>query len=159
MSWAHALPKSRIAFVSAALRHVRDAHALCVSSPVQAYYLAGYGPECARKAALTYPVPKVALELDRAVGHGFGGDGEMALEWLCQLDPLAGRYEVKDWSNRFPALVYWDVRVRYEVNDRYGKAEAQSMVVAAEEAVAMVLSALWADGRVPSMDSLLRVKP
>lgn len=52
MRWAHALSATQVALVSAALRHINDARTLLATSPVQAAYLAGYGPECARKAAL-----------------------------------------------------------------------------------------------------------
>ena len=38
--------------VSAALRHARDAEWLAHRSPDQAYHLAGYAPECARKATV-----------------------------------------------------------------------------------------------------------
>src|SRR5580658_3108474 len=102
MIWPHALSASRVALASAALRHVGDAATLASGSPVQAYYLAGYGPECARKAALTFATEKQALELDKAVGHGFGDDAETALAMWCALDPLALRYTLHHWKGREP---------------------------------------------------------
>jgi MinD-like ATPase involved in chromosome partitioning or flagellar assembly len=100
----HQLSKSRVALASAALRHVEDAASLASRSPVQAYYLAGYGPERARKAALTFASEPEALELDKAVGHGFRKDAETALALVCTLDPLATRYTLQDWKARLPVL-------------------------------------------------------
>jgi len=70
MPWQHTLSPKRTALVSAALRHVDDAQALLAVSPVQAFHLAGFGPECARKAALTVPGASQGT-MDKAIGHGF----------------------------------------------------------------------------------------
>ena len=51
------MQQRRASFISAALRHTRDAEHLLASGPHrsldQAFHLAGFGPECARKACLS----------------------------------------------------------------------------------------------------------
>lgn len=159
MPWPHTLSKSRANLASAALRHVGDAATLAKSSPVQAFHLAGFGPECARKAALTWHESKSEAEIDKAVGHGFRADSEVALEWVLAVDPLVARYELPDWKARFPPLKEWNEQVRYAPSDQIGAVAAKKMVDAATDAVTQVLTALWADGRLPSLDLLERVKP
>jgi hypothetical protein len=153
------LSATRVALASAALRHVEDARALVASSPVQASYLAGYGPECARKAALTFATEKEAEELDKAVGHGVGDDAEVALALVCALDPLAVRYTLRDWKSRKPDLKHWKDWFRYARSDSLTPKYAQRMLDAAEGLVDEVLAALWADGRLPHLEDLVRVKP
>lgn len=159
MVWPHVLSASRVALASAALRHVEDAAALASSSPVQAYYLAGYGPECARKAALTFAMEKQAAELDKAVGHGFGDDAETALALVCALDPLAMRYTLRDWKVREPILKQWKEHARYAQSDSITRKQAGKMLDAATGLVEEVIAALWADGRLPPLETVVRVKP
>ena len=83
--------------VSAALRHARDAEWLASKanpnrSPDQAYHLAGYGPECARKATVRAPW------LYRTIGHRFDPASETVLDVAVALDPLALRYEPRSWA-------------------------------------------------------------
>jgi hypothetical protein len=158
MVWSHGLSASRVALASAALRHVEDAAALASRSPVQAYYLAGYGPECARKAALTFASEKEALELDKAVGHGFRKDAETAFALACTLDPLATRYTLRDWRARLPVLSQWNEQCRYEKSDHIGEKQATTLLRAATELVEEVVTALWADGRLPRLEDLVQVK-
>jgi hypothetical protein len=158
MPWPHALPLDRVAFVSAALRHVTDAQGLVSASPVQAFHLAGYGPECVRKAALTYD-PSAMKELDKAIGHGFRKDVESTLALVIPLDPLAVRYELPGWKTRFSVLTTWSEEVRYQASDHLGRGSAQKLVDVATELVTEVTTALWADGRLPPLADLVRVKP
>ena len=74
------MSKEQIAFVQAARRHVNDARALLAASPLQAYHLAGFGPECARKA-----VPGVAT-LAKQLGHTIDADEALATLFAA-LDP------------------------------------------------------------------------
>lgn len=159
MAWPHTLSTSRVALASAALRHVEDAARLVTSSPVQAYHLAGYGPECARKAALTFSSESEAAALDKAVGHGFRKDAETALALVCTLDPLAIRYALRDWKTRMPVLTEWNEQVRYTKSDHIGEARARTMVGVAQRLVEDVITALWADGRLPRLESLVQVRP
>src|SRR5262245_44496192 len=78
--------------VSAALRHVRDAEHLLDAgadhaSPDQAYHLAGFGPECVRKATLSI------RWLDLAISHGFDDLAESLVDFAVSIDPLAHRYD------------------------------------------------------------------
>ncbi len=158
MPWQHALSPKRTALVSAALRHVDDATALLASSPVQAFHLAGFGPECARKAALTVPEAS-QIALDKAIGHGFHDVTELALAIAINLDPLASRYELTDWQTRFPAMVKWNEQARYEASDGRSRREAEVVLREAADAVSDVVAALWADGRLPPLNHLTQVRP
>ena len=138
----------RQARLSAALRHMRDAEHLADSSlgPIsldQAYHLAGFAPECARKAALS------SSGFDRALGHG--GDGsETALGIALALDARAHRYELADWGARYVALALWSTRSpRYDATGTYRESDVVPLLREAREVVDRISFALWADGRVP----------
>lgn len=131
--------------VSAALRHVRDAEHLVAegphASPDQAYHLAGYGPECTRKATLS------VRWFDKAIGHRFDESNEDALEFAIALVPLAERYAPRRFGMRFPALSRWREDVRYHETGACDRAEAERCVCEAREATNDLLFAMWADGR------------
>jgi hypothetical protein len=142
------LQREATALVSAALRHARDAEWLAHPdnprpSPDQAWHLAGYGPECARKATL------LTRAFDRTIGHRFQSGGEDVLDIATALDPFALRYEPGDWARRFPALTEWRETARYERTGGVAqKRHALSdLVRQARHAVDAVVAALWADGR------------
>lgn len=125
---------------------------------MQAFHLAGFGPECARKAALTVPEASQTA-MDKAIGHGFHDVAELALAIACDLDPLASRYELKDWQTRFPALLRWTEQSRYEASDQRTHRVAQATVADASMVVTEVVAALWADGRLPTSNTLVEVRP
>ncbi|HSN96925.1 MAG TPA: hypothetical protein VLS89_01465 [Candidatus Nanopelagicales bacterium] len=134
--------------LSAALRHVRDAEHLLdeaagYTSPDQAYHLAGFGPECARKAALSL------RWLDQALGHGVEGASGEVLDLALALDPLARRYDPLGSAASRAALAGWRVDVRYERTGTRQRADAEALCRDAREAVDAVVIALWADGRMP----------
>src|SRR5689334_9632843 len=106
---------ARLELLSAAIRHLRDAQLLASIAPPdrsldQAFHLAGFAPECARKATLSRPM------FDRAIGHGTTEASELALEWALAHDPRARRYgiDMDEWSARYPELKVWNEGVRYE---------------------------------------------
>lgn len=138
--------------VSAALRHARDADHLASQgehiSPDQAYHLAGFGPECARKATL------LTRWLDQAVGHDFGGLGEAVLDLATALDPVALRYQPLSFEVRYPDLAAWDVGCRYERTGTRSMAEARRICQQARDAVDSIVLGLWLDGRWPEGDTL-----
>ena len=89
------LDKHAVDLLSAALRHVRDAEHLATPnhsghSPDQAYHLAGFGPECARKATLYHRL------FDKPLGHTLGVGATTALgsrslwtHWPSAINPEA----------------------------------------------------------------------
>ncbi len=130
--------------LSAAGRHVRDAERLLRgrgASPDQAWHLAGFGPECARKACLDEAV------LDHALGHELGPAGETLLEWWIPLDPLAWRYRLAGWADAEPRLAEWRPDHRYEASGTRQGAAVRELVAAARRRVDAVLADLWSDGR------------
>lgn len=142
------LERRAIDLLSAALRHVRDAESLLAPrspgrSVDQAFHLAGYGPECARKATLGL------RDFDKTIGHRFDERAEGVLDVLVALDPWALRYEPTRWGIRFPALAEWMETVRYRRTGATDEAKARALVGQAREAVDGVVAALWADGRFP----------
>jgi len=138
--------------VSAALRHVRDAEHLASAgpdaSPDQAYHLAGFGPECARKAALA------ERWLDLAIGHGFSEVGEDVLELAVALDPRAARYNPGAFAKIYPALGTWDVSCRYRKTGSHKLPDVQAICRQARAAVDAIVVNLWLDGQLPDGEEL-----
>lgn len=136
-------------FASAALRHIRDAEHLVASdqhrSLDQAWHLAGFAHECARKAFLEGGwVPKL-------LGHDFTRANEEVLDIAIALDPRAGRYPVRDWTTRYASIERWHPNHRYE---RTGTAESgslgrpvETLVTEGRRAVDECLFTLFLDGR------------
>jgi len=147
------LEREAIDLISAALRHVRDAEWLAESthpggSPDQAWHLAGYGPECARKATLRIRA------FDKTIGHRFGSGRENVLDVALALDPFALRYAPSDWAGRYPALTEWREDVRYERTGSFARKPLPvgELVLHSRRAVDAVVAALWADGRFPDLE-------
>lgn len=130
----------QIALLSAALRHTRDAEALLNSSPDQAWHLAGFGPECARKAALS------ERWADKAVGHQLGALAEGVLETAIAMDAHAARYRLEGWVSRWPALAGWRPDSRYNRTGSTTEDDARGLTETAREAVGGLVAELWADG-------------
>ena len=158
MAWVHDLSGEQSAMVSAALRHIEDAHWLLDISPVQAAYVAGYGPECARKAALASWTDRENLR-NRMIGHRFDQTAEIALSLFCDLDPLAPRYNLQRWTSRRSTLGEWKEDLRYARSDALPRARARRIVEAATALTTETLAKLWADGRLEPVASLTEVKP
>lgn len=143
------LTKRSVDLSSAALRHVRDAVHLAAASTFQhrsldqAYHLAGFGPECARKACLPF------AWLDKVIGHRLSDLSEKAVDLACSLDPAAGRYQLSAWRARFPALAEWKEDARYERTGTFPEKRVDDVVREAREAVDAIIVQLWADGRFP----------
>jgi hypothetical protein len=138
------LSPRQVSLLSAAVRHVADAERLLApppSSPDQAWHLAGYGPECARKACIDEEI------LDRTLRHGWGSQGEVLLEWWIPLDPAAWRYRLGGWAERAPRLADWSPSHRYERTGTRGDAPARELTTSAGALVDAVVADLWADGR------------
>ena len=138
---------ARSDLLSAAIRHIRDAEFLASASPparslAQAFHLAGFAPECARKATL----PRKAF--DKAIGHGTTDASELSLEWALAHDPRARRYSVDlaRWSARYPGLRSWNEGVRYERTGTRQPAEVTALLTEVRGIVAAILAALWIDG-------------
>lgn len=141
------LSEGAIDLASAALRHVRDAeHLLDVgpdASPDQAYHLAAFGPECARKACLG------RRWLDREIGHGAAPFADDVVDLLTALDPIAHRYDARSYHARLPELSRWTMDCRYERTGTRARAQAELLCKEARAAVDGIVSALWMDGRIP----------
>ena len=143
------LQKGALDLISAALRHVRDAESLSrpgseITSPDQAYHLAGFGPECARKATLS------VRWSDKPLGHALGqGPTDPVLEIALALDPYARLYNPLNWRSRYPALSAWDPQCRYDRTGTRDQREVEAVVREARLVVIEIVGALWADGRLP----------
>jgi hypothetical protein len=138
-----------LGMLSAALRHVRTAEHLASvpppdRSPDQAFHLAGFAPECARKATLPRPT------YDQAIGHGVAAASEAALRVALAMDPVGRRYDIEGWRARYPALARWNERVRYEPTGRRTEQEVADLLREVREIVDRLTFALWADGKIPA---------
>jgi hypothetical protein len=101
-------------------------------SPDQAFHLAGYGPECGRKATLSF------RWLDKAIGHRFDASTERLLDLALNLDPVAYRYTPRDWRSRYGRLSEWNEQSRYEGRGTYPQPRVESLLADARAAVAAV---------------------
>lgn len=136
------MPSSANPLLSAALRHVRDAKNLLSGSPDQAWHLAGFGPECARKACL-----HVSPWSHRLLGHELGSGADEILEWVMDLDPQAHRHSLDPWASS-PILMSWKPDHRYEATGtcrRQGR-DVNDLVATAAEVVDRLHWEMWADG-------------
>ncbi len=128
---------------SAALRHVRDARHLLTDGPHrsvdQANHLAGFGPECIRKAALS------ARWGDKILGHELGPAGDALLDTLLALDPHGCRAGAL--ASPGAALADWRVERRYDATGAADPSATAARVSAAEVFVERVFVTLWLDGR------------
>ncbi len=133
--------------LSAAIRHLRDAEFLASVAPPdrsldQAFHLAGFAPECARKATLLRPT------FDKAIGHGTTEASELSLEWALAHDPRAHRYRVDlvSWATRHPGLKSWNEGVRYERTGTRDLAQVTALLTEVRAVVNSIVAELWADG-------------
>lgn len=139
------MTRRRRNLICAALRHMSDAeHLADEASPNfsldQARHLAGYGPECARKALLS------VRWADKALGHDFGGDNEDILAVIVALDPHAARYDPSGWTSRYGELPQWKPDCRYDRTGTADSTRTQELVRQARCAVDETVLALWTDG-------------
>lgn len=128
--------------LSAALRHVEDAAYLLPRSPDQSWHLAGFGPECVRKACLD------EHWLDKALGHDLATAGDDVLELAGALDVRAARYRLTGVHSRYPLLAEWRVEARYERTGARTGSTAKQIVKQAANLTYELAAALWMDGRV-----------
>jgi hypothetical protein len=132
--------------LSAALRHLRDAEHLASQGPErsldQAYHLAGFAPECARKAAL----PRATF--DKAIGHGLKGSSELAFQIALALDPGAHRYDISEWAARLPKFAAWSEECRYDTTGTRNETEVHELLSEVRPVVEALAYTLWADGMV-----------
>jgi hypothetical protein len=133
------------AAVSAALRHIRDAEALLPASPDQSWHLAGFGPECIRKACL------VDRMFDKVLGHDWGTASEEMLEIALSLDPHAARYHLSGWTTAEPVLGRWRPSHRYDRTGAHAH-ESAALVQAAGRLVGQVHAQLWMDGALTQVE-------
>lgn len=129
-------------FLSAALRHVTDADRLLATSPDQSWHLAGFGPECARKACLDHDW------WDRVLGHDLTDFVGPVLEIALALDVRAARYDLSSLTTRYPVLAQWDPNCRYDETGTRDQKVARPLVDAALDLTARVAAELWMDGHV-----------
>lgn len=156
MPWLHDLSDPQMSLVSAALRHIADAQTLLADSPVQAMYLAGYGPECIRKAALMRLPEEQEDQRNRAIGHRFDKPEETTLKLFCDSDTLASRYKLTDWKRQVNVLGDWKEDLRYGRSDSVPRARAQKLLESCERLTLHTLADLWADGRLEPLEQLLQ---
>jgi hypothetical protein len=137
----------QMGLLSAGMRHARDAeHLFDTANPRrsidQAYHLAGFGPECTRKAIFS------DRWFDKVIGHQLGDRADFTIEIVISLDPFTARYQPRDWASRFPALSEWNENCRYEKTGRRTENEVNSVLQEARAVVDELVLALWMDGRI-----------
>jgi hypothetical protein len=140
--------KSSVTFLSAALRHVRDAEYLQLKSANtsvdQAWHLAGLGIECARKAG---------VEINwfwKLVGHSFSDQAEAIVDLAIALDPAASRLPIANWRTDYPTIKLWSSEHRYDKSGTHQPAAVLQLVVESRLACRKMSLALLLDGTVNS---------
>ena len=137
-------------FASAALRHIRDAEFLAApgerASFDQAWHLAGFAHECARKSFLRDGwVPKL-------LGHDFDDAGERVVQIAIALDPRASRLPIAGWAAKYPTIAQWRPDHRYErtgATIRNPERRLDALLAEARQAVDASMIALLLDGSLP----------
>jgi hypothetical protein len=130
--------------ISAALRHVVDAEHLLTQGPNQsvdqAWHLAGFGPECARKAVFSSHWRKT---LGHAIG---GGDPEIQLlDWCAALDGHAARFGSSTFASS-DTLTSWGVESRYDRSGTRTLADCAELFAAAKREALLIAARLWSSG-------------
>jgi hypothetical protein len=106
----------------------------------QAWHLAGFAHECARKACLDEGwVPKL-------LGHDFSDVSEAVVEFAIALDPRASRFPVRNWAAQFPAIIAWRPDHRYERTGTAKERKVEDLVKQGREAVDACIIGLFLDG-------------
>lgn len=131
-------------YLSAALRHCRDAEVLLTTSPDQSWHLAGFGPECMRKACLEGNL------FDKAIGHGWDERTEGLLDFAVSVSPQAWRYRLEGWGSR-GRLQEWNPQHRYDKTGTHS-ADADALVTECADLVDRVHQELWMDGAIRRAD-------
>lgn len=143
----------RTDLLSAALRHCRDAELLLRPGPdrsvEQALHLAGFGPECVRKACIDDNVA------DQALGHAFQDASDTVLDFLLALDPAAARYELANHASELEKIrSRWRVECRYLKTGSANLSDVTELVQEGRRYVGHWMAELWCDGVVS--DEVLR---
>ncbi len=107
----------------------------------QAFHLAGFAPECVRKAILA------SSWVFKPLGHALGDDADLILDLFTLLEPGVLRYNLSGWAARFPELSRWRPDVRYEATGTRTEERARAIVSESRDLTIGLLAALWADGR------------
>ncbi len=129
-------------FISAAVRHVRDAELLLAKqSRDQAWHLAGFSHECARKAYLE------GSWVAKTLGHDFTLGSELVLEVAEALDPRVSRYPVTNWVGQHPEIRDWLPKHRYERSGSSKDRPVEALVSSARHAVDECMVSLLLDAR------------
>lgn len=134
--------------LSAALRHLRDAeHLADAMSPHvsldQAHHLAGFAPECARKAAIA------AEWVNKPLGHILGNKADAVLELASILAPAATDSALQGWGKTYKTLGRWDPAHRYDESGTHKRPQVEALLRESRQVVIEIMAALWADGRLP----------
>lgn len=139
---------ARAELVSAALRHVRDAEHLLEPGPhrsvEQALHLAGFGPECARKACVDEQLA------DKALGHEIKDATDAAVGMLLAIDPSASRYGIDVHNIELPLRAqHWSADCRYMATGTAEDHHVAAVVKEARDFVDRCVADLWCDGSLP----------
>ena len=127
-------------FPSAASRHLRDAKALLVTSPENAFYLAGYVAECSLKAVIVRSgahAPAFGHQLSKLEGDGF--------DLAVALAPGSARYRPNAESvTRLRSS--WSESKRYESTGDTKAQQAAATVKLAEDIYRNCVIEMFLDG-------------
>lgn len=130
------LAEDQVDRLSAALRHRWDSQELLPASPDQAWHLAGFATECARKACLSREGDR------RALSHLQGAEADRILDLVLAIDAHASRFDLRGWAPAGSALADWSEQHRYDRSGRH-VARARALVSEVAHLHDRTLTALW----------------
>lgn len=131
-------------FLSAALRHTRDAERMQSDADTlsldQAWHLAGVAIECARKAGIQ------SEWFWKLLGHSFSTTAEEIVDLAIALDPAASRRPLRAWSITYPSVRDWSPEHRYERTGTRLARSVDQLVQQSRKACSSISVALILDG-------------
>lgn len=131
-------------FLSAALRHTRDAERMQSDANAlsldQAWHLGGVAIECARKAGIQ------SEWFWKLLGHSFSTTAEEIVELAIALDPASSRRPLRAWSTTYPAVRDWSSEHRYERTGTRNAKSVEQLVQQSRKASSSISVALILDG-------------
>ncbi len=130
-------------FVSAATRHLEDAHMLFTANrPDNSVYLAGYTVECGLKVLI-----EMAGSTSKRWGHELATLSGDALLLACLISPSVRRYTIPESPDFIQLRLCWNPEMRYVTTGEIKEQEAQACLRAAEQVYRAIIIEAVLDGR------------
>lgn len=112
----------------------------------QVWHLAGFGPECARKAR--FP----EAQWRKLLGHELGHVSDAILDWIEAIATEAARADLRRLVDGHLELARWKPDHRYQKSGTTTQAQARKIYDQAEQVTDRLLASLWVDGHIEGLE-------